>query len=130
MRESGWVEIQLSWSTGPTVDVGVQIIGSNYTPGLAGSLAPTAASDAVVDTVTLANGMLRSRGNMEAASGYIGANTTSPVRPLTVNGDGTNPCIRLLNSSFATSTNTALYTFRGWLPIDIGTTKYYLQVFN
>lgn len=130
MRESGWVEIQLSWSSGPIVDVGVQIIGSNYTPGLAGSLAPTAAGDAVVDTVTLANGMLRSRGNMEAASGYIGANTTSPARPLTVNGDGTNPCIRLLNSSFATSTNTALYTFRGWLPIDIGTTKYYLQVFN
>jgi hypothetical protein len=130
IRESGWVEIQLSWSSGPTVDFGVQIIGSNNTPTFAGSLAPTGAADAIVDTVSLANGMMRSRGNFEAAGGYIAANTTSPARPLTVNGDGTNPCIRLLNSTFATSTNTALYTFRGWLPIDIGTTKYYLQVFN
>lgn len=64
------------------------------------------------------------------ANGNVGINTASPARPLTVNGDGTNPCIRLINSTFATSANTALYTFRGWLPIDIGTTKYYLQVFN
>jgi hypothetical protein len=64
------------------------------------------------------------------ATGCVGVGTANIVRPLTVNGDGSNPCIRLLNSSFATSTNTALYTFRGWLPIDIGATKYYLQVFN
>lgn len=130
IRQSGWVEIQLSWSSGPTVDIGVQIVGSNYVPTFAANLSPTAAVDAIVDTVSLANGMMRSRGNFEAAGGYIAANTTSPARPLTVNGDGTNPCIRLINSAFATSANTALYTFRGWLPIDIGTTKYYLQVFN
>lgn len=64
------------------------------------------------------------------ATGCVGVGTANAARPLTVNGDGTNPCIRLLNSSFASSTNTALYTFRGWLPIDIGATKYYLQVFN
>lgn len=130
IRESGWVEIKLEWASGPSVNVTAQIIGTRYTPTFAGSLAPTAAVDSIYDTANLSNAMIRSRGNMEAANGYIAANTTSPARPLTVNGDGTNPCIRLLNSTFATSTNTALYTFRGWLPIDIGTTKYYLQVFN
>lgn len=84
IRQSGWVEIQLAWSSGPTVDIGAQIIGTNYTPTFAATLTVTSAVDAIVDTAFLSQGMHRSYGNIITAAGSVGIGTTNPTNRLHV----------------------------------------------
>jgi len=81
IRESGEVEAQLSWSSGPAVEVGIQITGTTGTPTPAASLVASVSASPIVDTSYLSNGMMRTRGN-------IGIGTTAaPAEKLEVNGN-------------------------------------------
>ena len=66
--ENGDVEIQLTWSSGPSVDIGVQIEGTSITPTLVASLVASASGSTVVDSYSLTNGMIRSRGDIVSSS--------------------------------------------------------------
>jgi hypothetical protein len=53
-----------------------------------------------------------------------------PSNRLHVNGDGTNPAIRVDNGAIDTTTTSGNRSFYGWLPISIGGTTRWIRLFN
>ena len=53
-----------------------------------------------------------------------------PSNRLHVNGDGTNPAIRVDNGAVDTATASGGRTFYGWLPMSIGGTTKWIRLFN
>jgi hypothetical protein len=55
---------------------------------------------------------------------------TAPSNRLHVNGDGTNPAIRVDNGAIDTTTTSGNRSFFGWLPISIGGNTRWIRLFN
>ena len=123
IRESGTVEIQLSWSSGPAVDISIQIIGTSYTPTFAANLTATSASDTIVDSVSsvLSQGMVRTKTAFAAGSnillnqggasyingGFVGIGTATAVGRLDVYDDTNAGHISFVRNA---NTGSAAYT--------------------
>jgi hypothetical protein len=96
IQQSGSVEIQLTWSTGPSVNIGLQVIGTTATPVPVAALTATTDISGVVDTTTLNSGASRTRNGFYAGSnvqlinsgtsflngGNVGIGTTTPSTKL------------------------------------------------
>jgi hypothetical protein len=53
-----------------------------------------------------------------------------PSNRLHINGDNTNPAIRIDNGAIDTTTTSGGRTFYGWLPISIAGTTRWIRLFN
>ena len=53
-----------------------------------------------------------------------------PSNRLHINGDNTNPAIRVDNGAINTSATSNSKTFYGWLPISIAGTTKWIQLYN
>ncbi|HEY1064300.1 MAG TPA: FG-GAP-like repeat-containing protein [Candidatus Saccharimonadales bacterium] len=108
--QSGAVEIRLTWSTGPTVNVSAQIIGTTATPDPVTSLVTSASASPQVDAVTsLSSGLIRGGGNLEIQGNIntSGALMTGAVTRISSTGAGTLTTLQLtgvLTSTVATGT--------------------------
>ena len=73
--DGGEVQIQLEWSSGPTVDVSVTIYSSGTIPTLSSSLTAYSGSGTVHDTVSTSglNGRIRTENGFTAAAGDVRA---------------------------------------------------------
>ena len=79
--DSGVVEIQLIWSSGPTVDVDVSIFSAGTIPTLTASLTSNTAAVTVHDTVDISGltGRIRTENGFTAATGDVRAPTFRDV---------------------------------------------------
>jgi hypothetical protein len=125
VRQDGQVEIQLYWTSGPSVVVNVTARSTTDPVSLPSSLATSTSSENIIDTVTNEDGKLRSRKLITTSSnvqlsdngisylngGNVGIGTTNPARNLTVASSSTNALIQLANSTTSSNADNGLEIF-------------------